>query len=124
MIVAALDDDQLGDLQSLTHDLGMTALVEVHNESELDRALKAGARVIGINNRNLKTFHEDLGVTARLAKLVPSSVILVAESAIRNADHVRQMGAYGAHAVLVGESLVKADNMAAIVREFSSQRRG
>jgi indole-3-glycerol phosphate synthase len=123
LIVAALEDGQLADLATLIQELGMAALVEVHNESEKERALKAGARLIGINNRDLKTFHEDLGVTERLAKLVPPDVTLVAESAIRNVDDVRRMGAYGAHAVLVGESLVRADNMASQVREFSSQNR-
>jgi indole-3-glycerol phosphate synthase len=124
LIVAALDDDQLADLQSLIRDLGMSALVEVHNEAELERALKIGAVLIGINNRDLKTFHEDLNITARLARLVPEDVTLVAESAIRSVDDVQRMGEYGAHAVLVGESLVKADNMASQVRDFSSQQRG
>jgi indole-3-glycerol phosphate synthase len=124
LIVAALEDRQLADLQSLIHELGMAALVEVHNEAEMERALKIGATLIGINNRDLKTFHEDLDITARLAKLVSPDVTLVAESAIRSVDDVRRMGEYGAHAVLVGESLMKADNMALQVREFSSQRRG
>jgi indole-3-glycerol phosphate synthase len=124
LIVMALGDGQLGDLQSLIHELGMAALVEVHNEAEMERALKIGATLIGINNRDLKTFHEDLGVTTRVSKLAPADVTLVAESSIRNPDDVRQMGEYGAHAVLVGESLVKADNMALQVRDFSSQPRG
>jgi indole-3-glycerol phosphate synthase len=124
LIVMALEDAQLIDLQALIHELKMAALVEVHNEAEMQRALKIGAKLIGINNRDLKTFHEDLNVTARLAKLAPSGVTLVAESAIRNTDDVRRMGGYGAHAILVGESLVKSDNMASRVREFSSQSRG
>jgi indole-3-glycerol phosphate synthase len=124
LIVAALEDQQLADLQSLIRELGMAALVEVHNEAEMERALKIGAALIGVNNRDLKTFHEDLDITARLAKLVSPDVTLVAESAIRSVDDVRRMGEYGAHAVLVGESLMKADNMALQVREFSSQRRG
>ncbi|MFN8452618.1 MAG: hypothetical protein U0521_29430 [Anaerolineae bacterium] len=69
----------------------------------LERALKAGARLIGVNNRDLKTFREDLGTTERVARLIPDGVTLVAESAIRSADDVRNMGALGAHAVLVGE---------------------
>ena len=124
LIVMALEDEQLTDLHVLIRELDMAALVEVHNENEMERALKMGATLIGINNRDLKTFHEDLNVTARLTKRLPSNVTLVAESAIRSADDVRRMGDYGAHAVLVGESLVKADNMALQVREFSSQRRG
>jgi len=124
LIAAALDDEQLAQLHPMISALGMTALVEVHNESELERALKLNPKVIGINNRDLKTFHEDLGVTARLAKLVPAEVTLVAESAIRSVEDVRRMGEYGAHAVLVGEGLVKAGNMAEKTYEFSSQARG
>lgn len=124
LIVMALEDALLADLHTLIGELGMAALVEVHNEAEMERALKVGATLIGINNRDLKSFHEDLDVTARLAKLAPPTVTLVAESAIRDADDVRRMGSYGAHAVLVGESLVKADNMALQVRDFSSQPRG
>ena len=123
LIVAALEDAQLADLHALAGELGMAALVEVHNVGELDRALKVGARVIGVNNRDLKTFREDLGTTERVARLIPDGVTLVAESAIRSADDVRKMGALGAHAVLVGEGLVKAGDIAAQVRLFSSQPR-
>ena len=121
LIVAALADGQLADLRALIAELGMAALVEVHNELELDRALTAGAALIGVNNRDLKTFHEDLGTTERIARLVPEGVTLVAESAIRSAADVRKMGRLGAEAVLVGEGLVKADNIGAQVRLFSSQ---
>lgn len=123
LIVAALEDGQLADLHALASELGMAALVEVHNVDELDRALKANGRLIGVNNRDLKTFREDLGTTERIARLVPEGVTLVAESAIRSADDVRQMGGFGAHAVLVGEGLVKAGDIAAQVRLFSSQPR-
>ncbi len=111
----------MADLRALIAELGMAALVEVHNEAELDRALRAGAALIGVNNRDLKTFHEDLGTTERIARLVPEGVTLVAESAIRSAADVRKMGRLGAEAVLVGEGLVKADNIGAQVRLFSSQ---
>lgn len=124
LIAMALEDVQLADLHALITEQGMAALIEVHNEAELERALKLNANLIGINNRDLRTFQEDLSITSRLAKLVPPDVTLVAESAIRSADDVRRMGEYGARAVLVGESLVKAGNMAALVREFSSQPRG
>ncbi len=123
LIVAALEDAQLADLHTLISELGMAALVEVHNEAELDRALRINATLIGVNNRDLKTFHEDLGTTGRIAALVPSNVTLVAESAIRSVVDVRTMGELGAHAVLVGEGLVRADNIAEQVREFSSQPR-
>jgi len=123
LIVMALEDSQLRDLHSLITELGMAALVEVHNEAELERALAVGATLIGVNNRDLRTFKEDLDTTARVAALVPNDVTLVAESAIRSVEDVRRMGAYGAHAVLVGEGLVKAKDMAGEVRLYSSQQR-
>lgn len=123
LIVAALADAQMAELHMLAASLGLAVLVEVHDESELERALKIGASLIGVNNRDLKTFQEDLTTTARIARLVPSSVTLVAESAIRSAEDVCRMGELGAHAVLVGEGLVKADSIAEQVRMFSSQKR-
>ncbi|PJF41162.1 MAG: indole-3-glycerol phosphate synthase TrpC [Chloroflexi bacterium] len=123
LIVAALTDTQLHDLYAIINELGMAALVEVHNEAEMERALKLEAKLIGINNRDLKTFDVDIEITRQLAKLAPDDVTLVAESGLLNADAVRQMGEVGAHAVLVGEGLVKADDVAAQVRVFSSQPR-
>lgn len=123
LIVMVLEDGQIADLHALTRELGMAALVEVHNEAELERALKAGATLIGVNNRDLRTFHEDLNTTARVAALVPENVTLVAESAIRSPEDVVRMGALGAHAVLVGEGLVKSGDIAAQVRAFSHQAR-
>ncbi len=123
LIVAALSDTQLVDLYGLIVEQGMTPLVEVHNENELERALKANVKVLGINNRDLKTFHVDLDITVRLAKLVPDEITLVAESGISSAEDVYRMGQLGAHAVLIGESLVKSADMAAGVRAYSSQKR-
>jgi indole-3-glycerol phosphate synthase len=123
LIVMALEDAQLRDLHNLITELGMAALVEVHNEAELERALVIGATLIGVNNRDLRTFHEDLNTTARVAALVPPDITLVAESAIRSVEDVRRMGAYGARAILVGEGLVKAKDMASEVRLYSSQQR-
>jgi indole-3-glycerol phosphate synthase len=124
LIVAALADEQLADLHALIVELGMTPLVEIHNEDELDRALKTGPKVLGINNRDLKTFHVDLMTTARLAALVPAGVTLVAESGIMSVLDVVKMGELGAHAVLVGESLVKSGDIVATVQAYSSQLRG
>jgi indole-3-glycerol phosphate synthase len=121
LIVATLEDAQLADLYGLISALGMTALVEVHDETEMERALRLGARVIGVNNRDLKTFEVDLNTTARLASMTPEDVILVAESGIRNGADVRRMGELGANAVLVGEHLVKSADMGAMVREMSGQ---
>ncbi len=123
LITAALEDSQMSDLHAAAVDLGLAALVEVHDEAELDRALNIGAKLIGVNNRDLKTFREDVTTTERLAARVPVGITLVAESAIRAAADIRRMGACGASAVLIGEGLVKAHNIPATVREFSCQRR-
>ncbi|NDJ78277.1 MAG: indole-3-glycerol phosphate synthase TrpC [Chloroflexi bacterium] len=123
LIMAALDDAQLADLHAAITDLGMVPLVEVHNAAELDRALRLEPKLLGVNNRDLKTFNVDLATTQRLASQVPAGVTLVAESGIRHGADVQQMGAMGAHAVLVGETLVKANDVAAMVRELSCQPR-
>ena len=124
LIVAALSDAQLHDLYALTIALGMAPLVEVHNEWEMERALRLGAKLIGINNRDLKTFKVDLNTTARLARMVDEDVLLVAESGISSAADAREMGRLGAQAILVGESLIKAPDMVSLTRELSSQPRG
>lgn len=124
LIVAALADSQLTDLYQLTRDLGMTALVEAHNEWEMSRALRIGAQLIGINNRDLKTFHVDLNTTARLAGMVDDDVVLIAESGIFSAADARAMGRLGARGILVGEALMKAPDMVSLVRELSQQPRG
>ncbi len=123
LIVAALEDAQMADLYATITGLGMTALVEVHDEGELDRALELNPVVVGINNRDLKTFDVDLETTARLSVLVPDDVILVAESGIRSVEDVAYMGALGAHAVLVGEHLVQSVELVQAVQAFSNQRR-
>jgi indole-3-glycerol phosphate synthase len=123
LIVATLEDSRLADLQALANDLGMAALVEVHTEAEMERALKLNAVLIGINNRDLRTFQVDLQTTARLARLAPQGVTLVAESGIASGEDVAHMGQLGAHAVLVGEALVRAGDIAGAVREFSGQKR-
>lgn len=123
LIVAALSDLQLGELYALAHDCGMSALVEVHNEYEMERALRLGAKLIGINNRDLKTFTVDLQTTARLAGMVDDDVVLVAESGIKDVADVQKMSSYGANAILVGESLVKAPDMARLTRELGGQPR-
>jgi indole-3-glycerol phosphate synthase len=124
LIVMALEDAQLKDLHALILELGMAALVEVHNEAEMERALAIGASLIGVNNRDLRTFQEDLTITVRVAAIAPPNITLVAESAIRSVDDVRRMGEIGAHAILVGEGLVKSANIGEQVRRFSSQPRG
>ena len=118
LIVAMLTPETLAALIAATRDLGMEPLVEVHDEAELRVALDAGARVLGVNNRDLRTFDEDLGVFERLAPLMPAAVTRVAESAIRRRADAERMADAGAHAVLVGEALVTGGNIAATAREL------
>ncbi|GAB4424656.1 MAG: indole-3-glycerol phosphate synthase TrpC [Chloroflexi bacterium OHK40] len=122
LIVGALDDGQLRDLLARTHALGMEALVEVHSEPELERALAAGAAVVGVNNRDLHSFHTSLATTARLARLLPTGPgrpVLVSESGIGTPAHVAEVRAHGADAVLVGEALVTAPDIGAHTRALA-----
>lgn len=122
LIVAALEDALLKDLFDVVMDLNMTPLVEVHNEREMERALMLAAPLIGVNNRDLHDFSVDLQTTQRLAGMVPEGTFLIGESGIRTADDVRALG--GVHGILVGETIVKADDRVAILRELSSVERG
>lgn len=115
LIVAALSAGSLRELMAAVRDYGLEALVEVHDEAELERALAAGAQVVGINNRDLRTFSVDLSVSERLAPLVPRDRVVVAESGIHSRADVERLAAAGVHAILVGESLmVAADRRAAV----------
>lgn len=108
LIAAVLNDRELRELIAEAWQLHMTPLVEVHDEAEVDRALAAGATVIGINNRDLRTFRVDLETTARLRPRLPQTCVVVAESGIRSADDVRRLRDMGVDAILVGETLVRA----------------
>jgi len=121
LIAAALDQDELVALRERAALRQLDALVEVHDESELERALDAGAHLIGINNRDLRTFETDLGVTLRLAPRIPPGIVVVAESGIANPEDVRRLERAGAHAFLVGESLMRQDDLALAVRALRSQ---
>jgi indole-3-glycerol phosphate synthase len=112
LIVRILDDARLRDLRALAEELGMDALVEIHDAAELARALAAGASLIGINNRDLSTFRTDLGLSLDLAPRVSPTSTLVAESGIRTADDVRRLGEAGVDAILVGESLMRQPDLA------------
>lgn len=107
LIVAVLGDNELRALHQLARSLGMHALVEVHDETELDRALAIDPTIIGVNNRNLKTFDVDIDNTARLRARIPAGIAVVGESGIRNADDVARMAAMGCDAILVGETFCK-----------------
>lgn len=117
LIVAMLDRTQLFELLLAAAESGMQALVEVHNQAELDRALLAGVNLIGINNRDLQTFEVKLEVTERLSELIPSSCVRVAESGIKSRSDVKRMAACGVEAVLVGSHLMRqADPGAALAK--------
>jgi indole-3-glycerol phosphate synthase len=118
LIVVALEDTRLCELLAAATAYGMDALVEVHDEREMERARHAGATLIGINNRDLRTFAVDLATTERLADDAPDDVTLVAESGIRTRADVERLRRAGAHAVLVGETLMRAPDRAAAVREL------
>ena len=112
LIVAALDDELLRSLYHEARDLQLDVLVEVHDLAEMERALELGADLIGINNRNLKTFTTDLATTERLADEVPDETLLVSESGIKSLADCRQVLQAGANAVLIGETLMRANDPA------------
>ena len=118
LIVAALEQDALISLVERSQSLGMTALVEVHDEHELTRALAAGATVIGVNARNLKTLEVDRSVFGRLAPLIPSGIIKIAESGVRGPHDLLDYACFGADAVLVGEGVVTGGNPRQAVAEL------
>jgi len=118
LIAAILPDDGLAALCALVEGLGMTAMVEVHNEEETQRVVRLHPRLVGVNNRNLRDFRVDLDTFGRLRPLFPPGVVAVAESGIRSAADVRRAVAMGADAVLVGEALVTAADVAAMVHEL------
>ena len=119
LIVAALDREQLAGLTAETRELGMDALVEVHSKEEVETALWAGADMIGINNRDLRTFEVSRDTTRRLAPLISEGVVVVAESGIGSPLEVRELKACGVDAVLVGESLVRSPDIVAATRALS-----
>lgn len=120
LIVAALDDSTLSHLIGVAAEAGIDAVVEVHSADEAERAMAAGARIVGVNNRDLTTFTVDLTTAESLAGAVAHAPVRVAESGIFTAADARRMTAAGYHAVLVGEALVLADDPAALVEEFRS----
>ena len=115
LIAAALDDVELADLHALAAEVGLDALVEIHDEAELERALAVGATLIGVNQRDLVTFEVDTDRAVRMAPQMPAGVVRVAESGVRGVPDATRLAEAGYHAVLVGESLVTAGDHAAAV---------
>ena len=118
LLASLLDANQLLNFLGLLEAFGCDALVEVHDEAELARAVEGGARLIGVNNRDLRDFRVDLGTSERLGALMPADAIRVAESGIRTRADVDRLRAAGFHAFLVGESLLRQDDRAAAVRSL------
>lgn len=118
LIAAALDDSELADLHALAGELGLAAVVETHDEEEVERALRAGAAIVGVNQRDLATFEVDDARAVRVARAIPSDVVRVAESGIRGPDDVARLAEAGYDAFLVGEHLVTAPDPAVALRRL------
>jgi indole-3-glycerol phosphate synthase len=119
LIVAALDDEALGRLRRITEDeLGMDALVEVHTAGEMRRAAASGAKIIGVNNRDLQTFTVSLETSVQLAPIAPKGSVLISESGIQSGGDIRRLRSVGYHAFLIGESLMRASKPGEALRAF------
>jgi len=118
LIVSLLEESELREYIAAAHGLGLSALVEAHDEAELNIALKAGAKLVGVNNRNLKNFSVDINNSLRLRRAVPDDVIFVAESGISSPADVDAARKSGANALLVGEALIRSANIEAKLREL------
>ena len=119
LIVAILTPEKMADLLAISRRLWMQCLVEVHTEQELKVALEGGAEIVGINNRDLRTFHTDLSPTQELAQLIPRGKVVVSESGISTKEDMLELKRLGVHAALVGEALVTATDVGAKVRELA-----
>ncbi|MCJ1960168.1 indole-3-glycerol phosphate synthase TrpC [Novosphingobium mangrovi (ex Hu et al. 2023)] len=118
IIVAALDDTQMAEIEAAAHERGMDCLVEVHNEAEMERASRLKSRLIGVNNRDLKRFVTDIGITERLAPLAPEGALLVSESGLNRHEDLVRLSACGARTFLVGESLMREADVEAATRRL------
>lgn len=118
LICALLNEETVREYIGICDELGLSALVEAHDEEEIAMAVRAGARIIGVNNRNLKDFTVDVNNSGRLRKLVPSHVLFVAESGIKSAEDIRALKEAGVNGVLIGETLMKSSNKKAMLDEL------
>lgn len=121
LICAILNDEQLKEYRELAEELGMDALVEAHDEEEVERALKSGARIIGVNNRDLKTFQVDMQNSIRLRKLAPENVVFVSESGIKTSDDIQKLYDNQVDAVLIGETLMRSQDKMAALEELNGK---
>jgi len=123
LIAAALTQEELASLRTLAATLGMDALVEVHDAAELAKALRSGAKIVGVNNRDLRSFTVSLETTLRLRPAIPAGVVVVAESGIKTREDVLRLEEAGVDAILVGESLMRSADVAAKARELLGRGR-
>lgn len=124
LICAILSDKELKDYRELAEKLGMNALVETHDDEEVERALKSGAKIIGVNNRDLKTFTVDVNNSLRLRKLIPEEIAFVSESGIKTAEDIKKLYDNKTDAVLIGETLMRADNKKEMLNELRGNKNG
>ncbi len=120
LICAILTDDELKEYLKISENLGLSALVEAHTAQEVTRAINCGARIIGVNNRDLNTFQVDITTSLRLRSMVPGHIVYVSESGIRNSDDIAQLYQNGTDAVLIGETLMLAPNKKQMLEELHS----
>lgn len=121
LICALLNTETLTEYLNIAHSLGLNAIVEAHTEQEVMSAIKSGARIIGVNNRNLKTFEVDITTSARLRKLVPESTIFISESGIKTADDIAVLRENKTNAVLIGETFMRSKNKKKMLEELSGK---
>lgn len=119
LICAILDDEKLTAYRRLAEELGLDALVEAHDEAEVERALRAGAKIVGVNNRDLRTFQVDMANSIRLRNLAPRDVVFVSESGIRTSDDIQRLYSNQVDAVLIGETLMRSENKKAALEELN-----
>ena len=118
LICSILEKSQLSEYLEIAHSLGLSALVETHNEYEIETALMAGAEIIGVNNRDLKTFRVDTATSENLRKYVPNDKIFVSESGIHTAEDIQKMKNINADAVLIGEAFMRSENPSELLKSF------
>lgn len=122
LICSILPEERLREYLDIAHSLGMSALVEAHDEKEIETAVKVGAKIIGVNNRDLKTFSVDVGNSASLRRLVPNDRVFVSESGIQTAEDVENIRKMGAHAALIGETLMRSPDKKAKLDELRGRK--
>ena len=120
LIAALLEEQDIRNHLQICRELGLSALVECHDENEVDIALSAGASIIGVNNRNLKDFSVDVGLTEKLRNSIPKGVVMVSESGMKSVEDIKMLCKMGVDAVLIGETLMRAENRQELLRSFKS----